>query len=224
MNLGTWSARMRVPDVMINTMGRYGSGVDFQRERTLLLIKPDAVRRGLVGKILQRVEDTGLAIVAIEMRQVSREFASGHYATTEAQLSQMGSKLLAGFTDAGIDVRHEFGIDDPVALGRLISDWNLAYLTSGPVVAVVVDGYHAVKKVRALCGSTMPLAAAPGTIRGDFASVSALVAGAKQAAVRNLVHASDNELDPAEPEREIEYWFGGGKLPEVEPVAWQALS
>jgi nucleoside-diphosphate kinase len=197
--------------------------VDSQRERTLILIKPDAVRRGLVGKILQRVEDTGLAIVALEMRQVSEEFAGGHYATTDAQLAQMGAKLLAGFTEAGQDVRHEFGTDDPVALGRMIHDWNLAYLTSGPVVAAVVDGYHAVKKVRALCGSTMPLAAGPGTIRGDFSSVSALVAGARHAAVRNLVHASDNELDPEEPEREIAYWFGSGKLCEVDPVAWQAL-
>lgn len=198
--------------------------MDFQRERTLLLIKPDAVRRGLVGKILQRVEDTGLAIVALQLRHVSREFASGHYATTDAQHNQMGGKLLAGFTEAGVDVQHQFGTEDQVALGRMISDWNLTYLSSGPVVAAVIDGYHAVKKVRALCGSTMPLAAAPGTIRGDFASVSALVAGSQQAAVRNLVHASDNELDPAEPEREIEYWFGEGKLPEVEPVVWQALT
>ena len=195
-----------------------------QRERTLLLIKPDAVRRGLVGRILQRVEDTGLALVAIEMRQVSQEFAEGHYATTDAQLAQMGSKLLAGFRDAGLDVGAEFGTEEPVALGRMIFSWNLEYLTSGPVVAAVVDGYHAVKKLRALCGSTMPLAAAPGTIRGDFASVSALVAGPRHAAVRNLVHASDNELDPEEPEREIEYWFGTGKLPEVEPVAWPALA
>lgn len=187
-------------------------------------MKPDAVRRGLVGKILQRVEDAGLGIVAIDMRQVTEEFASGHYAMTDAQLSQMGSKLLSGFVEAGFDVQREFGTDEPVALGRMIAEWNLAYLTSGPVVAVVIDGYHAVKKVRALCGSTMPLAAVPGTIRGDFSSVSALVAGGRHAAVRNLVHASDNELDPDEPEREIAYWFGTGKLCEVEPATWAALA
>jgi nucleoside-diphosphate kinase len=197
--------------------------MDPQRERTLLLIKPDAVRRGLVGRILQRVEEAGLAIAALEMRQVSEEFAGGHYATTDAQLTQMGSKLLAGFREAGLDVGEEFGTEDPVALGRMISDWNLAYLTSGPVVAAVVDGFHAVTKVRALCGPTMPVAAPPGTIRGDFSSVSALVSGAVRAAVRNLVHASDNALDPAEPEREIEYWFGPGKLCDVEPVHWPAL-
>lgn len=197
--------------------------MESQRERTLLLIKPDAVRRGLVGRILQRVEDTGLALIAIDMRQVSEEFANGHYATTDAQLSQMGSKLLGGFQDAGLDVGHEFGTTDPVALGRLIHEWNVAYLTSGPVVAAVVDGFHAVKKVRALCGPTMPMAAPPGTIRGDYSSVSALVAGANRAAVRNLVHASDNELDPREPEREIEYWFGAEKLCETEPVHWPAL-
>jgi nucleoside-diphosphate kinase len=198
--------------------------MDSQRERTLLLIKPDGVRRGLVGKILQRAEDAGLAIVAIDMRQVSAEFAGGHYATTDGQLGQMGAKMLAGFRDAGLDAAEEFGTEDPVALGRMIHEWNLDYLTSGPVVAVALDGFHAVKKVRALCGPTMPAAAQPGTIRGDFASVSSLVGGAKRAAVRNLVHASDNELDAGEPEREIEYWFGTGKLCDTEPVSWQALS
>ena len=198
--------------------------MDAQRQRTLLLIKPDAVRRGLVGRILQRVEESGLGIIAIEMRQVSEEFAAGHYATSDAQLSQMGSKMLSGFTEAGLHVANEFGTNDPIALGRMIFDWNLAYLTSGPVVAVAIDGYHAVPKVRALCGPTMPLAAGPGTIRGDFSSVSSLVAGPKRAAVRNLVHASDDANDPGEPERELEYWFGVAKICDVQPVSWEALA
>ena len=198
--------------------------MDSQRQRTLLLIKPDAVRRALIGRILKRVEEAGLGIVGIEMRQVSTEFAGGHYAASDAQLSQMGSKMLSGFAEAGLDVAHELGTDEPIALGRLIFEWNLAYLTSGPVVAVAIDGYHAVPKVRALCGPTMPLTAGPGTIRGDFSSVSSLVAAPKRAAVRNLVHASDNANDPGEPERELEYWFGAEKLSRAQPVAWEALA
>jgi nucleoside-diphosphate kinase len=197
--------------------------MESQRERTLLLVKPDAVLRGLVGRILNRVEEAGLAIVGLDMRQVSEDFAGGHYATTDTQLGQMGEKMLVGFTDAGLDVEDEFGTQDPIELGRLIFQWNLAYLTSGPVVAVAIDGYHAVRKVRTLCGPTMPASAPPGTIRGDFSSVSSLVAGPNRVAVRNLVHASDNAADPTEPEREIGYWFGKGRLTEYEPVSWAAL-
>lgn len=198
--------------------------MDFERERTLLLIKPDAVARGLVGDILARVERAGLAIVALQMRQADRDFVAGHYATTEAQLGQMGTKMRAGFSDAGYDVAQEFGTADPVELGRMIAQWNVDYLSSGPVVAVAIEGYHAVGKVRALCGSTMPLAAAPGTIRGDYSGVSALVASVARAAVRNLVHASDNAVDPKEPERELEHWFGPDGLCQAAPVSWHALS
>jgi nucleoside-diphosphate kinase len=198
--------------------------MELGRERTLLLIKPDAVRRGLVGRIVGRVEDAGLAVIALEMRQISEEFAAGHYASTEAQLAQMGAKMIQSFQDAGHDVKKEFGTDEAADLGRLIFEWNLSYLTSGPVVAVALEGYHAVSKVRALCGSTMPATAAPGTIRGDYSTVSPLVASGRRAAVRNLVHASDNALDPDEPLREIDYWFGKEKLCNVEPTAWQVFA
>lgn len=193
------------------------------RERTLLLIKPDGVRRGLVGQILARIEQAGLAIIGLRMRQASKDFAAGHYAMTDAQLAQMGNKLRDGFEQAGLDVAAEFGTTDPVELGRLIFAWNTEFLSSGPVVAVAIEGYNAVAKVRALAGSTMPVAAAPGTIRGDFSSVSALDASSRRASVHNLVHASDNQLDPNEPEREIAYWFGADELCSVEPVAWAAL-
>src|SRR4051812_8203243 len=130
--------------------------MNVERERTLLLVKPDGVRRGLVGQILQRVETAGPAIIGLRMLEASEEVVSGHSATTDAQLSQMGSKLLSGLTEAGVDVAAEFGTTEPVELGRMISDWNTAYLSSGPVVAVAIEGFSAVAKVRALCGSTMP--------------------------------------------------------------------
>src|ERR1700754_4279216 len=194
------------------------------REKTLLLVKPDAVRRGLVGRILNRIEESGLAIVGLAMRDVDDKFGAGHYATPDAQLRQMGEKMLAGYTEAGLDVEREFGTQDPISLGRLIFEWNIAYLTSGPVAAVAIDGFHAVRKVRALCGPTMPVSAPPGTIRGDFSSVSSMVAGPQRAAVRNLVHASDNAVDPKEPQRELDYWFGEDGLVPYEPVSWTALT
>ncbi|WP_329484218.1 hypothetical protein OG555_18885 [Kribbella sp. NBC_01484] len=186
-------------------------------ESTLLLLKPDAVRRSLVGEILRRVERTGLSIAALQMRQVDIHFARGHYATTDAQLAQMGRKTVAAFEEAGLDLRKEFNTEDPITLGRMIHEWNCDFLASGPLVAAVVQGYHCVKKLRSLAGPTMPLTAPPGTIRGDFASVSSLVASTRKAAVRNLVHASDNELDPDEPRREIAYWFDPRSINSVNP-------
>jgi nucleoside-diphosphate kinase len=210
-------------------IGQTPSGVETGQmasvvERTLLLIKPDGVSRGLVGEILARVERTGLAIIGLRMTHVSQEFAAGHYATTDAQLAQMGNKTLTAFEERGLDVAYEFGTEDPVELGRMIHRWNCEFLASGPVVAAVIQGYHAVRKLRNLCGSTMPRDAAPGTIRGDYSSVSSLVASTAKTAVRNLIHASDDALDPDEPAREIEYWFKSGELWQVDLVSGRALT
>ncbi len=181
-------------------------------ERTLVLVKPDGVRRGLIGEILSRFERAGLAVVGLKLLQPSEDFAAGHYPSTDAQLTQMGSKTLETYAELGLEPKEQLGTDDPVEIGRMVHQWNAQFLSSGPVAAIVLDGVHAVKKVRALCGKTMPKDAAPGTIRGDFASTSPAVANLQRAAVYNLVHASDNELDPEEPVKEIGYWFRSNEL------------
>lgn len=181
-------------------------------ERTLVLIKPDGVQRGLIGEITSRFERAGLAVIGLKMLSPSEEFAAAHYPTTDAQLQQMGSKTLETYSELKLDANEQLGTSDATEIGRMVHAWNAAFLSSGPVVAMVLEGVHAVKKVRALCGKTMPKDAAPGTIRGDFASTSPAVANLQRAAVYNLVHASDNELDPEEPVKEIAHWFRTDEL------------
>jgi len=174
-------------------------------ERTLVLIKPDAVRRGLTGRILARFEAAGLKIVNLKMVKPTREFAARHYPNTPEWIEGMGRKTLETYKDRGIDPIAEVGTDDPVKIGEMVKDWNVDYLSSGPVVAVVFEGLHAIAAVRKLCGNTMPLYAEPGTIRGTYSSTSAVVANSVKGAVRNLVHASSN---PEEVAHETCHWFG----------------
>jgi nucleoside-diphosphate kinase len=192
-------------------------------ERTLVIVKPDGVRRGLVGRIIARLEDLGFAIIGVKSVKPTIEFVRGHYSTSDAQLEQMGSKTLQTYRNLGLNPIVDFGSEDSKVIGTHIHEWNAEFLSSGPVVAIVVEGAHAVKKVRAIAGSTMPLDASPGSIRGDFASASAALANVSKAAVHNLIHASDNELDKDEPAREIAYWFKDSELTVYEPTAHAAL-
>ncbi|HIG97835.1 TPA: nucleoside-diphosphate kinase [Candidatus Woesearchaeota archaeon] len=144
-------------------------------ERTLVLFKPDAVQRAIMGRILSRFEDAGLKVVGMKMAWVDKKFALKHYTEDLAKR-------------AGAHVR------------EMIAE----FLTTGPVVAMVLEGVNAIENVRKLVGSTEPKSAAPGTIRGDFSHVSYAYADAKKAAVKNLVHASSDKEDAA---AEIGLWF-----------------
>jgi nucleoside-diphosphate kinase len=130
-------------------------------ERTLVLLKPDAVRRGLVGQVLSRYEAKGLTIVAMDHRTISGELADAHYAE---------------------HVDRDFY--PPLR----------EFATSGPLIAVVLEGDEAISVVRALTGATDGRKAAPGTIRGDLSLSNR----------ENLVHASDS---PESAEREVALWF-----------------
>ena len=130
-------------------------------ERTLVLIKPDGVRRGLAGEVLSRIERKGLRIVAMDMRVVGRDLAETHYA------EHAGKPFY----------------------GSLVE-----FITSGPLVAMVVEGPRAIEAFRALAGATDPVKATPGTIRGDYALE----------VQDNIVHGSDS---PDSAEREIKIFF-----------------
>lgn len=131
-------------------------------EQTLVLIKPDGVQRGLIGEVIARIERKGLTLAALELRQVTTEVASAHYAEHSE--------------------RPFFGD-------------LLEFITSGPVVAMVVEGERAIPAFRQLAGGTDPVEkAAPGTIRGDFALETQF----------NIVHGSDS---PESAAREIGLWF-----------------
>ncbi len=173
-------------------------------ERTVVLVKPDGVKRGLVGEILQRFEKRGLKLVALKMVWPTREHSAGHYPGTEIWLRTLGEKTLEAFKLYGMDVVDKMGTADPMEIGKMVEGWNVDYLASGPVVAMIVEGMHAIPTVRKLVGHTFPIKADPGTIRGDFSVDSNTAANLEKRAARNLVHASG---DASEAAHEIEHWF-----------------
>lgn len=135
---------------------------DLGVERTLVLLKPDAVSRGLAGRIITRFEDAALKIVGVKMRHMDAEFTRKHYFDLEERL------------------------------GKEIYDSTAGFMQTGPVIALALEGVDAVAKVRKIIGSTYPDQAAPGTVRGDFAHQTKASSEVSGKAVMNLVHASGN--------------------------------
>lgn len=173
-------------------------------ERTFVLVKPDGVKRGLVGEIIHRFEQRGLKVIALKLLVASREQAHEHYPNTDAWLSGMGNKTLEFYAKYGKDPLKEIGTSDPLEIGKRVAGWNVDFLTSGPVVAMVVSGLHAIDMVRKIVGATFPAKAEMGTVRGDYSVDSGVLANADKRAVHNLVHASG---EPSEATHEINHWF-----------------
>jgi len=132
------------------------------RERTLVVLKPDAVVRGLAGRIIQRFEDAALKIIGVKMREIDADFARKHYFDLEERL------------------------------GAAVYNATATFMQRGPVLAFVLEGEDAVATVRKIVGTTYPNEAQPGSIRGDFAHQSKAVAKITGKAIANLVHASGN--------------------------------
>lgn len=185
-------------------------------EQTLVVLKPDAVSRGLVGEIIGRFEKVGLKVVAMKMVKVERKLAEKHYpADRESFLRGMGEKTLENYKKFGADPEKLLGSSDPLEIGKMIREWLVRYITSGPVVATLLDGPHAVELVRKLCGNTLPLLATPGTIRGDLAFDSSYLANTGKRAIKNLIHASGS-LEEAK--YEIPLWFSSEEIHSYERV------
>lgn len=182
-----------------------------KEEQTLVLIKPDGVKRGLTGEIIRRIEQRGLKIIALRMFQATKEQLTRHYADSEANLKAMGEKTLVTYQKYGLDPVKEIGTGDPVKIGKMVHGWITDFMTSGPIIKVIVQGLHAVEMVRKLVGNTMPSQAEMGTVRGDYSVDSAVLANAQKRGIRNLVHASGNL---AEAESEIQLWFKNNEIHE----------
>lgn len=175
-----------------------------KEERTFMLVKPDGVKRGLVGECLNRIEQRGLKIIAVKMVQATEEHARAHYPGTEEWLRGIGEKTLDNYTKYGKDPVKEIGTSDSLEIGKMVEKWNVDYLVSGPVVAMIISGIHAIDMVRKIVGKTVPAVAEMGTIRGDFSVDSPTLANFEKRSLRNLVHASGN---PAEAAYEVKHWF-----------------
>jgi nucleoside-diphosphate kinase len=146
-------------------------------ERTLIILKPDAVQRGIVGEILTRFERVGLKIVATKMLQPDYNHYYHHYETIGKMVSRRGKPAF---------------------------DVTLELMQQGPVIAVVLEGIEAVSLVRKMVGTTEPKEAQPGTIRGDYAHVSFSHANSLGVGIPNIIHASG---DVDEAQAEISHWF-----------------
>lgn len=168
-------------------------------ERTLVLIKPDGVQRGLIGEIIARFEKKGLKLVAMKMIWPTEDMAKRHYDMPEATLMALGEKTIAGYKEKGIEINKT-----PMEIAKRVQQQLLSYLTTGPIVAMIIEGAHAVAHVRKIRGGTNPLGADVGTITADYSIDSYFLADESERSVRNLVHASGN-VDEAE--NEIKVWF-----------------
>ncbi len=176
-----------------------------KEEKTFVLIKPDGVRKGLVGEIIKRLEQRDLKIIALEMFQPSRVEMDKHYPKDEKWLTRIGEKTTATYTKYDYDVKADFGTNDLHKIGKTVRGWLIDFMISAPMVKMVVQGVHAIDMVRKIAGPTMPYLAEMGTIRGDYSADSAISANTERRAVFNLVHASET---PAEAKHEIAHWFG----------------
>lgn len=157
-------------------------------ERTFIILKPDAVQRGIVGEILNRFEKVGLKIVGAKMVRPSEEHFHYHYEGISKMISRRGQKAF---------------------------DVTLAMMQEGPVIAMVLEGVEAVSLVRKMVGTTEPKSALPGTIRGDYAHLSFGHADKEGVGIPNLIHASGDEKEAA---AEIKHWFSESELFEYETV------
>jgi len=183
--------------------------MDHAKEQTLILAKPDALQRGLVGEIIRRFEQKKFRLVALKMVRPTKLHVRKHYLPTKEQLEGMGNKTLEGMRAGKKDVKQLMGTDHPFKLGKIINRWNEIFLSSGPTVVMIFEGNNAVLSGRSIVGHTIPASAAPGTIRGDFSKDTAVRANTEHRAVYNLVHASGTV---AEAKREIEHWFTAQEL------------
>ncbi len=157
-------------------------------ERTLILLKPDAVKRGVVGEIITRFERAGLKIIGTKMLRPDYEHYYHHYENIGKMVTRRGKEIF----EVTLDMMNE-----------------------GPVIAMVLEGIGAVGVVRKMVGGTEPKAALPGTIRGDYSHISFEHANAEGIATPNIIHASG---DPDEAKDEIMHWFSESELYEYESV------
>lgn len=186
-----------------------------KKQRSLVLIKPDGVQRGLIGNIIDRFEKTGLKLVGMKLVWAGKDLVEAHYPKDEGYLTGVGEKAKAGMEQLGLhDSR------TPLEIGQWVRGQLGRYLSIGPVVAMVWQGTNAIGNIRQAVGSTNPILADVGSIRADLTIDTIEMANLEGRSVRNLIHASS---DPKESKREIELWFKKEELHDYENVMDKVL-
>ncbi|MDD5083730.1 MAG: nucleoside-diphosphate kinase [Candidatus Moranbacteria bacterium] len=170
-----------------------------KKERTLVILKPDAVQRSLMGEIMRRLERTGLKFVGIKFTVPTEDQCWKHYAKDDAWFLAKGVRIVEDRKAQGLPLEKEV-----MDYGKDIILSNVKFFTAGPVLAMVIEGNQSVAIVKKLVGGTEPTTSDVGTIRGDLTVDSYALSSIDNRAVRNLIHCSDS---PEEAEREIALWF-----------------
>lgn len=167
-----------------------------KKERALILFKPDAVQRGIVGEILSRFEKVGLKIIALKMLDAKEEQLAKHYYKDDEWLVRKGE---------GVKKNKSYSEDyDAKKAGQEIVDGLMKDMQICPIIAMVLEGHNAIHTVRRLAGPTNLNEAAPGTIRGDYAHDTYDLANVSNRPIITIIHATDDAKDS---EKEINTWF-----------------
>ncbi len=175
------------------------------KEKTLVIIKPDGIQRTLIGEIIGRYERIGLKLVGLKIVVPKEDQVHAHYTVDPEWIQKTGEKAILAYEKKGQTPPST----DPMEVGNKVLENLKKYLTSGPVVAMVWQGAHAVEVVRKITGGTEPRSSDVGTIRGDFVLDSYQMADTDGRAIRNLIHASGST---DEAQKEISLWFDGNEI------------
>lgn len=174
-------------------------------ELSVVLIKPDGVKRALVGEIIGRFERVGLQIVAMKMIWVGKDHVKKHYPTNRKDwIKFIGERALDTYKEYGRDPGEDIENLDPMEIGKTMVGYLIDYLSEGPVVAMLIKGENAITTIRKHVGHTFGDKAVPGTIRGDYVNDRGYMGFVNKKAGQNLIHASGNK-EEAEFERKL--WF-----------------
>ena len=172
-------------------------------ENTLVIIKNDTIKRGLVGQIIQKFENAGLKIIAMRMEKPTKKVAREHYQQEKGWKERVGKKALAIFKNDA-DIIKCFGTNSVLEIGQMIFDWSVDQLIGKEVIVMALQGPNAINKVVAITGPSDPSNADLSTIRGTYSCDTYLHSNSEKRAIYNVIHRSDNA---DEAKRELKVWF-----------------
>lgn len=186
-----------------------------KKERTFVILKPDAIQRGLIGELIKRLEVSGLKLVAMKFTVADEDLLWKHYNKDDAWFKKKGDVTVKNRQDMGMPIEKK-----PLEYGKDIIRALVKFMSCGPVVQMIWEGNQAVGVVKKIVGGTEPTTSDVGTIRGDLTLDSYELANRDERAVRNLIHCSDEAI---EAEREIKLWFKDDEIMEYRLVAESIL-
>ncbi len=175
-----------------------------EKERTLVLIKPDGVERAVIGNVITKFEEAGLKVVGMKLIKADEDTVGKHYVYDEGWLVSVGTKAKKSMKEKGID-----SPETELDIGKRVRNLLIKELTRSPIVAMVLEGYSTTEVARKIAGPTEPKKADPSTIRGGFSSDSYELADAFKRPVRNVVHVSESKEIA---EKEIKLWFKDSEI------------